>query len=203
MMSYKQVDTVTELMDRATVRASSFSGKLIATDISRKWTIWQIKSPYADFVTRPNGTHPLFLGNSDMTGKVYQLTEGSTNDDGQPINQDYVCSPFISAELAQALQLGNTRKLFAYLVATLGGNGKLGITVYPESLETAYPNTLIPLTLPTSAGFDTEIPLNETGNRLFIEFSMNGASGAGTGFDLSRIVMALRTDNFIPVRGRN
>jgi len=198
MMSYREVNSITALMEPA-VHVSAFTGKLLARDASRKWTIWQIASPCAALITRPNATTPTFFGNSVSNGKLYQLTEGRTDDDGSPINELYVTSPFVSPELEQALQLGNVRHLYGYMTLICGGSGSLGITVYPDSLTTPYPDTLIPITLPNPGGFDSELPLNEEGTRLFAQFSMDAV---GQSFNLSRVALSMSKAPFTVVRGR-
>lgn len=199
-MSYKQVNTVSELIDRATVRASSFTGKLIATDISRKWSIWQIQAPYADFIERQDLSTPLFLGNSKGTGKVYQLTEGATNDDGATVNQTYCTYGFCKPDAEQALQLGSVRHDYEYMTYLAAGNGNLNITAIPDSLTSPYADPLIPIALSTNPRWDTECPLNEVGRRLFMQFSVNALNNY---FSLSSMVMMLKQDHFSAVRGTN
>ena len=198
-MSYREVNSISELEDRATVRASTFTGKLIATDISRKWSIWQIQSPYTDFVKRPNGTWPLFLGNSKGTGKIYQLTEGATDDDGAAINETYTTYGFVTAEAAQALQLGQGRKYFGNLILTTEGTGELQITVYPDTLASPYVQELQIVTLPNPGGNDLEYgTVDQEGFRLFLQFSMNAV---GQSFNLSRVVMAIKQAASTILRG--
>lgn len=198
-MSYRELNSISDLADRPAVR-TSFTGKLIAPEISRKWTIWQITAPYADFVTRQNNSAPLFLGNSKATGKVYQLTEGRTNDDGAAINETYCTYGWIRPDLDQALQMGMVRKWFGLCSMVISGSGSLGITCYPDSLTTKYPAVLLPLTLPvTNEGFDTEVPLDQTGARLFVQLSMNSP---GSAFTLSEMKIAMTKDFATPVRGR-
>jgi hypothetical protein len=199
-MSYKQVNTVSELIERATVRASSFTGKLIATDISRKWSIWQIQAPYGDFIERQNLSTPLFLGNSKGTGKVYQLTEGATNDDGAAVNQFYCTYGFVKPDAEQGLQLGSVRHTYEYMTYLASGNGSLGIAVCPDVLNGPYTDTLIPISLSANPNWDTECPLNEVGRRLFVQFSTNAV---GSYFSLSSMVVMLKQDSWSPTRGVN
>lgn len=200
MLSYRELNSVTDLEDRPTVRASSFTGKLIALDIARKWTIWQIRSPYGDFVTRADETTPFYLGNSLMNGALYKLVEGRTDDNGAAINETYTTYAFVKPDQEQGLQLGSVRKQYSYMTSLLTGNGSLGIKVFPDNLTGPFAHALIPITLPTTANGDTEIPLNETATRMFVQFSMNKA---GENFALSRLVMAMKAESFAPVRGRN
>jgi hypothetical protein len=96
--------------------------------------------------------------------------------------------------------LGFVRKQYGYMTALLTGLGSLGIKVFPDRLTSPYAHALIPITLPITADADAEIPLNETSTRMFVQFSMNAV---GQSFNLSRVVMALKTESYAPVRGRN
>lgn len=197
-MSYRELNHPAELADRSAVR-TSFTGKLIAPEIARKWTIWQIQAPYADFVQRQNNTTPLFLGNSKGTGKVYQLTEGRTDDDGAIINELYTTYGWIKPDLEQALQLGSVRKYFGYLTMIVDGSGSMAITAYPDKLTTKYPATLFPVTLPNPGGFDLEYgSIDQEGSRVFLQFSVNAL---GANFELSRLMLAIGKPSATAVRG--
>lgn len=197
-MSYKEVNTVSDLIERQTIRASSFTGKLIALDMSRKWTIWQIQAPYADFIQRQDTTTPVMLGNSMGTGKIYQLIDGLANDDGSPINMVYTTYAFTKPDTEQALQMGNVQKLYAYMTMNVTGNGNLLITALPNSITSPFAEALFPIQLQATATFDREIPLNEECNRLFMQFSTNAV---GEFFEMSEMVMMMRQNVMFPVRG--
>ena len=201
MLNYKQMADGAMVAEESAVHVSSFTGKLLASDVRRKWSIWSIQAPCAAFVTRADTTAPLMIGNSLQTGKIYQLVDGLQQDDGIAIDQRYITSPFVGTETEQALQLGSVRKLYEYMTANIVGSGQLFISTYPNSLDSPYTNTLIPLTLtnPLQNG-DMEIPVNETASRLFLQFRTNAI---GAGFDLSRFVMFMRNDPWSAVRGVN
>jgi hypothetical protein len=197
-LNYKQLNTATSVEDSVQIHRS-FSGKLIASDIVRKWSIWTVKAPCAAFMQQANGTTPLFLGNSDLNGKIFQLVDGLLEDDGSPFQQIYFTAGFVTTETGQALQIGVTRYCFEYMTVLISGSGALTITTYPNTLDTPYVNVLLPnINLPQSVDGDMEVPLNECGNRLFVSFSTNAV---GAGFTLSRVVMIARQDVFSPVRG--
>lgn len=200
-MSYLGADSVGSLIEAA-VRNSAFTGKLLARDSLRKWTIWQIQSPYADFIERQDGSVPLFFGNSQGNGKIYELAEDSFNDDGAAINQTYTTYGFVSNDTAIALQMGVVRKFYNMARILVGGSGSLGITVIPNNLyaPAPYRHNLIPLALSTMPLDDLELPLNEMGERLFFQFSTNAA---GQYFNMSRLAVMLRQETYSPVRGRN
>jgi hypothetical protein len=199
-MNYKQLNTASAVMESAEIHRS-YSGKIIASDIVRKWSIWTIKAPCAAFIQRPDTSTPLFLGNSDNTGKIYELVDGLMEDDGSAINQIYYTAGFTPTETAQGMQMGIERFNFDYMLLLINGAGEITITVFPNSLNTPYAHVLLPnLTLPASTNGDTELPVNECGSRLFIAFSSNAV---GAGFALVRVILCMHQDPWSPVRGQN
>lgn len=200
-LNYQFLNTASALADRPELHVSSFGGKLISTDMSRKWSIWTIQAPCAAFIKRADSTAPLMFGNSAQTAKIYQLTPGLKEDDGIAFLQTWVSHGFVTAEQEQGLGLGSVRKLYEYMTTILGGSGEVTITVYPDSLSSPYAHPLLPnLTLPATTSGDVELPVNELGNRLFLQFTCNAV---GAGFSLSRIVMAVSKDPWSQVRGIN
>jgi hypothetical protein len=179
----------------------SYSGKLIASDIVRKWSLWTIKSPCAALIQRPDTTSATFLGNSDHNGKIFALVDGLLEDDGAAVRQLYATAGFVPSETGQGMQIGMTRFIYNYMTLIIGGAGELIITVYPNSLDSPYAHALLPnLTLPLETNGDIEVPVDEAGSRLFVIFETNAV---GAGFELSRLVMAMCQDAFSPIRGRN
>lgn len=200
-LNYKQLNTAGALMESVQIHRS-YSGKLIASDIVRKWSIWTIKAPCAAFLTRNDTTSPLFLGNSDSTGKIYELIDGLMQDDGLAILQLYATAGFVPSETGEAKQMGVTRYIFHYMTLTIDGNGLFTITVYPNALDSPYSRVLLPnLTLPLNINGDVEVPVgDDSGSRMFVIFQTNAV---GAGYQLSRVVMVMRQDPWAPVRGRN
>jgi hypothetical protein len=200
-LSYKQLNTGAMLAERAGVHASAFTGKLLATEITRAWSVWTMSSPCAAFLENGVGLAPLSLGNSQSNGKVYQLTEGRLDDDGSAFAEIYDTHAFVTPEQAQALKLSSTRQIYEFMRLLIDGTGDLTITVYPNTLDSPYAHALLPdLILPASTNGDTEVPVNEAGERLFIQFK---CFSVGAGFTLSRVTLAMRGDPWSPVRGQN
>jgi hypothetical protein len=199
-LNYKQLNTASALMDSVQIHRS-YSGKLIASDIVRKWSLWTIKSPCAALIQRPDTTSATFLGNSDHNGKIFALVDGLLEDDGAAVRQLYATAGFVPSETGQGMQIGMTRFIYNYMTLIIGGAGELIITVYPNSLDSPYAHALLPnLTLPLETNGDIEVPVDEAGSRLFVIFETNAV---GAGFELSRLVMAMCQDAFSPIRGRN
>jgi len=200
-LNYKQLNTAGALMESVQIHRS-YSGKLIASDIVRKWSLWTIKAPCAAFIQRPDTTEELFLGNSDHNGKIFALIEGLMEDDGAAIHQLYATAGFVPSETGQGLQIGMQRFVYHYMTLIIGGAGQLVITVYPNSLSTPYSRVLLPnLTLPMETNGDIEVPVgDDTASRMFVIFETNSI---GAGFELSRLVMVMAKDPWSPVRGVN
>ncbi len=203
MLNYKQLNTGSTLAEKVGVHVS-YSGRLIASELTRKWSIWTIKAPCAAFLRRADKTDQLFLGNSDGNGKVFDLDEAHTmcgQDDCSPMIQIYDTYGFVTDEQGQALRLGSLRKYFSEMFLVVKGHGDLNLRVFPNLLDTPYAMDLLPrIPLPLMAEGDIEVPVDQEGNRLFVQFKTDQI---GACFELSRLMMAMGQSAFSPVRGRN
>lgn len=198
MCNYKELNTGGEIASRPGVHDSAFTGHLLSLDIVRKWSLWQITSPYADFILRSTSQTPLALGNSQGNGKVYTLQEGGGSDDGAAVNELYTTYAFIDSMTAEQIGLGSLRHLYAYMVARLSGSGNLSVTTLPNSVDSTEANTLLPVVLTSPEQEDMELPLNETASRLYLQFSTNAA---GAQFSLSGIQVVVGNDPWSQVTG--
>jgi len=205
MCNFKEVNTGEELGAKSAIHVS-FSGSLVSFDTVRKWSIWHIASPGAEFIAREDGTKELMVCNGTGTSKIYTQVPGQYDDDGVGINSLYCTYPFTQREEEnQSPLLGAHRKLYNFVDLSITGNGRAVIQALPNILVPRYPYT-VPggalLTVPTDEDFmnggNVERPLNVTANRCFLQTSM---SGVGNWFQLSKVVMSAVKDPFAPVRG--
>ena len=203
VMNYRELNTIGALISQAAIR-QSLMGTLRSWDLARKWTIWQIPSPYGNFVTRPDNSQQMFFGNGVSNSKIYELgpvDQPSTGqDDGVPINSTYCTYGFIKSEAgAPNPQLGSHRYVFDYATLHMTGAGYLNPTAIPEDVNSPYIDALpqLPLYNPNLGG-DMQLPLNETAFRLFLQFSTNAI---GNWFSLSRVIMSLRMEPWAPIPG--
>jgi hypothetical protein len=201
MLNYRDLTTVGELASRGPLHVSAFGGKLISWDMCRKWSIWQIGSPYADFIQRQDGSAPLFFASGSGNSEIYRQIPGLATDDGAAINWIYDTYGFVKAEQEGQWGplLGDQRKLAKYLSLNLQGDGNAAIRVLPNTLSTTSPYT-VPggATMSDPAQFNTERPLNVEGQRLYLEFS---SGGTGARFQLSEAKLTLIKAPFAPIRG--
>lgn len=198
MLNYKELNTFNDLVERAGVKIS-FTGKLIAWDMSRKWSIWQVPCPYADFVVRPDGTQPLFYCCGDGTSRISQQISGLLQDNGVAIDSIYTTYGFVKDERQQfGPILSAHRNLYKYMDMNLYGSGNVIITALPNVLTPTYPYSMPAITLANPAQNNVERPLNQTANRLFVQLRSNTIN---SGFNLSSLTMSMIKDPHAPVRG--
>jgi hypothetical protein len=207
MCNYTGCPTGEELAEGDQVHTTMF-GDLKSLDMKRKWAIWQIVCPVAEFVPRQDGfTAPLFLCNGINSSKVYQLTngdavDGQNTDDGTPINWSYTTYAFVKAKQGQQLPgLGALRKVWYYLATTMEGLGKVRGKLYSNSLGALPRNTFtIPLdfTLSSPQQNDQERVIEIGGQRLFVEFTSLGSGGYA---EVGPIMLDGEMDKNAPHRG--
>lgn len=208
MCNYTGCPTGAELADSASVHTTMF-GDLKELDMRRKWSIWQIACPVAEFVPRGDGlTAPLFLCNGISSGRIYQFVPGAADgsgqntDDGAAINWSYVTYGFTKAKQGQQVPgLGALRKIWYYLTATMEGVGKVACKLYSNSLGAATRNTYtvrLPFTLSSPQQNDQERPLEIGGQRLFVEFKSVGSGGYA---EVGAIMLDGEMDKNSPHRG--
>jgi hypothetical protein len=186
MCNYTGCPTGEEMAQADEVHVTMF-GDLKAIDMRRKWSLWQIPCPAAEFIRRGDTfTDELLLGNGIGSGKIYELADGAPSggqntDDGAPINWNYTTYGFVKAKQGQQIPgIGAMRKVWYYLTATMEGIGKVACKLYSNSLGALPRNTFtIPLqfNLTYPQQNDQERVLEIGGQRAFIEFTSVGTGG--------------------------
>ena len=198
--NYKELMTSSALSGEGPLRVS-YTGELKTFPLGRKWSAWSIEACYADFVTRPDTTAPVFFCGDQNTGKIYQQLANNYADDGEAMHCQYVTFGFPKTADAQQNQMGLHELLMHFMSMTVIGEGNLRMTIYPDSLQSPDQETLYPEELlnPPPYG-DVEIPVNLLGNRFFVGLSV---IDPGEWFDVSRMIVALGQNPFAPLRGQN
>lgn len=188
----------------------SFSGKLIATDNSRKWTHWNLPMNNAARMYRSVGELTLTLagGNGQAPGlapgygNAYSLNPAlKTDEDYGQVFPFYVTYAFLDPEKAQALQLKGGRILMAYLMAYIQGTGQVTMTYYPESLNNMW--RLATTRTLNNTFFDREFGgANCTGNRIFVKIASSPITGTDNSFTLTRLTAFVKNAKLL-IGGRN
>jgi hypothetical protein len=191
--SYHGLDSVGEIENGPQQHVTMF-GTLASLDMHRKWTLWQIPTPYMDFVKQPDDlTETLYVCNGIGSSKIYQFEDEALSDDGQPIPFSYTTYPLVDSTKAKEYPLmGFERKLYTYFQILASGTGSLDITCYPNSLNLKEPfinPNAYSIPNPIAVQGDPDDynrPLNVAGNRMFVEFSSNAV---GSSVTVSKLIL--------------
>ena len=201
MLNYQGMSTFDELVSSPEVHTTMF-GTLTAVDMKRKWTFWQIATPYMDFIAQQNGEDfPLYICNGIDSSKIYQLSNTLYSDDGVAINSLYTTYGFVNATKAATLPIfGFHAKRYTVFQTTMDGYqatpmvsaGNAMVRMLPNTINPKYPYT-VPMGIPlvTPCYDDYFRPINVKGNRMFIEVSTDAV---GSWFNLSKLLITGKAD---------
>lgn len=146
-MSYKELDSAQSIAGSPPFRVS-FSGKLIATDNSRKWSLWNMSMNCAALMYRMAGNLSMVLGAGNRVtpgvggfGNAYTLNPNKyTDDDYGKVNSYYFTYAFVNRGAEQALQVGSHQKGFLGLLATVTWPaGTMLVQVAPNNTANIWP----------------------------------------------------------------
>ena len=205
VLDYRELDTAYDIGKGTTIHIS-FTGRMIASDLARKWTQWKFGSgnaaSYAAVLTRPGNVKQLCFAPANALGNVYYLDPAKyTDDDYGQISSYYTTYFFINHDAEMQLGVGSHRKLYTYLTAFVSGVGQLTVTPYGASLANGWP-TSPPITLSQNPTHDLEWPINVTAERCAFKFSVSPLQGQTDAyFNLQKIVVSIREDPWMPIRG--
>jgi hypothetical protein len=200
MLNYQGLADIKEMIVSPEVHTTMF-GALAAVDMKRKWAIWNIATPYMQFIMQPDGeSTPLYICNGIGTSKIYKLDQNATSDDNVAINSLYVSYGFVNAAKAATLPIFgfHAKRYTVFQTAITGGqtdttsNGRAKIRMLPNTLNPKYPYTIpvgIPLVDPVNDDYFRSI--NVKGNRMFVEVSTNAV---GSWFNLSKLLLTGKAD---------
>lgn len=182
----------------------SFTGKMIASDLTRKWTIWNIPAFCGELMYRPGNIAPqMVFGCLTPTAGAnsYILNPGQFFDDdfGQ-INASYTTYFFVSHEMEQALQVGSHRKVYTLAAAFITGLGTWTITPLMAALTNPQ-NTSPAWPLSATQGFDQDFGINVETTRCAFTIQSQPTSGNATWFKLQKLVINMGKAPWAPTRG--
>lgn len=197
MLDYRGVSTADELPSAEAIH-TSYSGKLLVLEKSRKWSPWTIAANSGAIVERFDGTQQMFLGNGAGNGKIYQLADAQFTDDGVKIPDYYTTYFHFTHDLEQAFQIGSHNKLYTYLSAFIEGAGQISIFAIPPGNAPA--GQIATISLSNPALEDIEFPINVTAVRAAFKIS---TVNSGDWFRLARFIVNAIKSPTAPVRGWN
>ena len=213
-MSYRLSDAAFNVPDP--IHVSQYSGRLICTDLGRRWSPWQLAMNCADMCTRPlpNGlARTLVVGGN--FGNLYTFdtfnypptnpnssTWNCTADDYGQIRSYYTTYFFFSPDVEQQPLLSLHRKLFNYLAMHVTGVGQIQIYPLIDALANIQPS-MRPVALQlTDPGFDIEWHPITRGNRVAYKIQpVPAASSIAAAMAVTHLIVSGRREMVFPVRG--
>lgn len=201
-MSYRELDSAQSIASSAPFRVS-FSGKLIATDNTRKWSLWNIQANCGSLMYRSAGNLSMVLGGGNSAtpgdggfGNVYTLNPNKyTDDDYGQVNSYYFTYAFVNRGAEQALQVGSHQKGFLGLLANVTWPaGTMLIQVAPNNLANIWPlsceRNISQENIDLQWGYGNQIIAR--GSRFFIKFSSVPLEGqTDNAYNISTVTVAL------------
>lgn len=191
----------------------SFTGKMIASDLTRKWTKWNINAYCGELMYRPGSAQPVMnFGGVNPSGapNVYTLnTAKYTDDDFGIIPAYYTTYFFVSHEMEMVLQLGSHRKQYDYLAAFVEGIGTVAFTPYLASLSNPFgPTPNIVLSMAPLVDIETQLASETAGSPIASRCAFKIAATPLTGqtdsyFNLQKLVINMKKAPWQWVRGSN
>jgi hypothetical protein len=133
------------------------------------------------------------------SGSIFKLSDTQYSDNGTAINSYYTTFGFPGVEGQQAMQLGNHELELVYGTMTVDGNGVLLIREYPNQIDNANAQQILPITIASVPPLgDYELPLNDVADRFFMRV---GTDQVGSWFELSKMVMTIKPSPWAPIKG--
>lgn len=187
VMDYKEIDTVTELANAASLKIG-ITGKQLSTDKTRKWSRWNISANSAEILVRPGNQREMcFAGgarNGTAYANLYSLSRSKlTDDDYGKIVPYYTTYGFVNHEMEQMLGLGTGRKLVKKITASINGVGLVSIIPLVNSLQNPLAATTRRVLRADSdpsnlQNQDLEWTLGVRGERIFFRIQVDPLPGA-------------------------
>lgn len=200
VLDYRELNTAGAMANSSPLKIG-FSGKMLTTDLTRKWSPWSVAANYFGVL---NGKMTFCGGGSLNEAVCYTLLEGNFAgvDDDYGWFQSYYCPYFmLTAEEAQNLRLQAARKLFTFMTLNIFGMGQFQVTPL-INLESNPGTPSRALNASASATYDIQIPWNFAADRASFKITSVQSSGVG-GFLLSGLTVWLVDHPYSVVRGWN
>lgn len=211
MCNYQGLDSGQMLKSEPQMHTTMF-GTLNSVDMRRKWSIWQISSPYMATVEAKSGSiqgtldERLYICNGSQNSLIYELDENTETDLSAPIDSLYTTAGLVeNTKRAQTPMSGPGRMRFGYMTARIESLGTVNMTLYPNLLLGPGQSTANYYAWQMPGGFtpgdpafqDVEASLNGVGYRTFFEFREND----GHAFNLSNLTLMAKADVWNKFRG--
>lgn len=218
VMDYRDLNTSASLANAGTLHVG-YTGKVVTTDLTRKWSKWTMTINYMGLLLAGAGTSFMAFcgGNGGLAtstnSAVYSLNEGTI--DGIDAfygpfwqNSHYPTYFFISAEEAEQKQLGVNRLQHQFMSMNCTGVGSVFVVPNLDRIgNTGRPTRA--LAVSETMDRDLEFGLNLSAERISYDVRCQPAgpqpapATSPAGFKISSLTLAVQTNPFSPIRGKN
>jgi hypothetical protein len=211
VLDYREMDSALQLADKSPIHIS-FSGKMICSDLSRKWTRWNVQANCGGILYIPNiGLEFCVGGGTGMYPGSGGLLNGYNNsywfdptkltdDDYGQMAPYYVTYFFVNHEMEMQIQVGAHRKLFKRYAAFITGTGQFKLTPYAASLSNPWPSPPM-WPLQRTMTYDLGDGLNVSTERCAFKIASLPLTGhTDNGFNLAKFIPTLCQEPVSPIR---
>ena len=182
----------------------SFTGKMIVSDLTRKWTTWTLPAYCGELMYRNTLAQPqIVLGCQTPSGgaNAYILNAAAYSDDdfGQ-IMASYTTYFFVSHEMEAALQVGSHRHTYTMAQVFIAGIGTFTLTPLAAALTNPFRSSpAFPLSM--EPNFDIDFGINVETTRCAFTIAAQPTSGTDSYFKLQKLVVNMEKAPNAGVRG--
>lgn len=210
VMDYRELDTAVQISSASPLHIT-LTGLMKSSDLTRKWTRWNLAMNTGELLARPNNQIQFCMNGT--FGNFYFLDPAKLTDDDYGaiggVNSNslyYFTYGFVNHDQEQQLQLGTGRKLVKRLTMYAAGVGLIYFTPYVDSLNNPLPASSFRLLSQdvdqgTAQPYDLYWPTGIRGERIFFKIQVAPLPGTtDVQFRLQKLVPGLMADPIAPRR---
>jgi hypothetical protein len=214
VLDYFESDTAQDIAGARPLKIG-IGGKMLTTDLGRKWTIWRLPLDCGAVMPRPNGISQFVVGSGKGNGtpgpfgNVYTFDPAKlTDDDYGGMLPSYTTYFFVNHEMEQQLPVGTFRKLYSAVTTFIIGTGSLILTPHSNIIGNI-PKQVFdpskPWILTNTLNEDNEwTGLDVTARRMAMQISVTPLPGTtDVQFVLSHLGIRLQKHPVAPQSGVN
>lgn len=216
VLDYRELMTAAQIASSGPIHIG-LSGKMIASDLTRKWTRWNIPALCGEIIRRPNKVDQLQVGVFGADNLYWFDPEKLTDDDLGGMVPYYVTYFFINHEMEQALNLGSHRKLIKKLLAFVSGVGNISWIPLINAMTNPQPATTSRQLIAEASQVgalseDMEWTMGTRGQRIAFKLQVTPitdpenplyTNGTDVQFALSKLIVTMAKDPIMPFRSMN
>jgi hypothetical protein len=208
VLDYREMDTAAQIAAALPIHIT-LTGKMKSSDMTRKWTRWNVAANCGEILVRFGNVRTFFLGGGGAGyGNIYSLDPTYlTDDDYGQMFPYYFVYFFIDHDQEQMLQLGSARKLYKHVSAFITGVGLVTITPYVNSLLNPLPSLSLrqlssDINIGTAQPSDLEWVTGIRGQRVAFQISVQPLPGqTDVQMKLQKLIVRMQKDPVALFRG--